>query len=463
VLPLVTTPAEKLPEGTGSIARLKGKGRELLVCEAMWSPKFNATLLSTIVRRKTIDSAEGEMRGMTSSALKRRKARTGLPASVLQVEQNNTSILYGDQYFLKLLRKLEAGVSLDYEVGRFLTEKTDFRNCPVLFGALQYERPKSEPSTIAILQQQIPKAGDAWKFTLDTLGRYFEAIASRKVEELRAELPSAPLVELASRPLSPLMTELLGPYLGAAELLGQRVGELHLALASGIDHPAFRPEPFTLHYQRSIYQRMRAESIQSLQLLRKRLRDLPDAARADAEAVLAKEPDIQQRFRAIIGQKISGLRIRCHGDLHLGKVLYTGKDFYIIDFEGEPSRPISERRLKRSPLRDVADMIRSFHRSAYAVLQGRAEGVSIRSEDASAHLIGTSLFYNWVSAVFLRSYLSTAIAGSFLPATPREVDTLLDAYVLEKALFELASELNNRPDWVQISLRGMLETLGRSR
>jgi maltose alpha-D-glucosyltransferase / alpha-amylase len=460
VLPIVASPAEAVRDGGHSIARLKSSERELVVCEAVWTQKFGAALLQAIAKRQSIDGQEGEIRGMTTRATKGSPIRTALDASVLRAEQSNTAILYGDAYFLKLFRRLEGGVSTDYEISRFLTEQTDFPNTPRLLGALEYHRPKSEPSTLAILQEQVPNAGDAWNFTLGALGRYFETVASRKVEQVGAAQPAGRLVETALAAVPPAIAELLGTYVPAAELLGRRVAEMHLALASKPEVPAFRPEPFTPHYQRSIYQHMRTQAAQAVQLLRKSSRNLPENVRNEVDAVLAAEPEIQNRFRAVLERKITGLRIRCHGDLHLGQVLYTGKDFYIIDFEGEPSRPLSERRIKRSPLRDVAGMIRSFHYAGYAVLMGQAEGVSIRREDAQVLELGARIWYLWAGAIFLRSYLDTAAAGKFLPATSEELQVLLDAYLLEKALYETVYELNSRPDWVRIPIRGILDLLG---
>jgi maltose alpha-D-glucosyltransferase/alpha-amylase len=287
-------------------------------------------------------------------------------------------------------------------------------------------------------------------------------VASHSAEEVRGVIPYGPIVDLISQPLPPLVSELMGPYIAPAELLGQRIGELHLALASDPDDPAFRPEPFTPHYQRSIYQRMRTDGAQALQLLRKRLHSLPEGIRPEAETILLGESEIQRRFRSVIDHKIGGLRIRLHGDLHLGQILYTGKDFYVIDFEGEPSRPLSERRIKRSALRDVAGMLRSFHYAGYAVLLGQAEGVNIRREDVGLLELGARLWYIWSSVIFLRSYLTAASSGHFLPKA-EELQVLLDAYILDKALYELTYELNSRPNWVQIPIRGMLELLGSAR
>jgi maltose alpha-D-glucosyltransferase/alpha-amylase len=243
-------------------------------------------------------------------------------------------------------------------------------------------------------------------------------------------------------------------YLADAELLGRRTAEMHLALASRADVPGFAPEPFTPHYQRSIYQYIRTQAVQALQLVRRRAKDLPDA-----QELLAREADLQQSIRAVLGDKIGGQRIRTHGDYHLGQVLYTGNDFVIIDFEGEPLRPLSERLIKRSALRDVAGMLRSFHYAPYAVILGQAAGSVIRPEDATKLEAGAKFWHRWVSAAFLRVYLQRSDGAAHLPRTPDEVRVLLDAHLLEKALYEIVYELNNRPDWVRIPLRGVLDLI----
>jgi maltose alpha-D-glucosyltransferase/alpha-amylase len=230
---------------------------------------------------------------------------------------------------------------------------------------------------------------------------------------------------------------------------------MHAALASRDDVPAFAPEPFTPHYQRSIYQLMRTQTVQTLQLLRRKAK-----GNADAEALLARESELQQRFRRVLEGRITGLRIRTHGDYHLGQLLRTGNDFVIIDFEGEPSRPLSERRIKRSALRDVAGMLRSFHYAPYAVVHGQSQGSVIRGEDIAALESGARFWHRAVSEAFLRAYLAESAGAAHLPRTREELRVLLDAYLLEKALYEIVYELNNRPEWLAIPLRGVLDLLG---
>jgi maltose alpha-D-glucosyltransferase / alpha-amylase len=359
--------------------------------------------------------------------------------------------------FLKLFRRLEPGTNTDLEVMRFLNEETPFRNTPRVAGAIEYSgNSQHDPATLAILQSYALNSGDAWRYTLDVIGRFYERVVSdpAAVERLTKATPSDPLLALAEKPSSDEAKELIAGYLADAELLGRRTAEMHLALASRDDIPAFAPEPFTPHYQRSIYQSIRTQAVQTIQLLRRRAKGMPEA-----EALLSQEAEIHRRLRDVINGRIGGSRIRTHGDYHLGQVLFTGNDFIIIDFEGEPARPLSERRIKRSALRDVAGMLRSFHYAPHAVGLGQAQGFVIRPEDREKLEAGGRFWQRWVSGAFLRAYLAVTGPAPHLPATRDGLRVLLDAYLLEKALYEIVYELNHRPDWVRIPIRGVLELI----
>jgi maltose alpha-D-glucosyltransferase/alpha-amylase len=300
------------------------------------------------------------------------------------------------------------------------------------------------------LHAYVPNEGDAWSYTLDELGAYYERALTLPPEDRDIGIPADHPLELLDTAIPERAEQLIGAYLGSARLLGRRTAELHLALASDPDDPAFAPEAFSALYQRSLYQSMRSLTGQVFGLLRRRTKDLPETVQ-----VLDLEDDIVVRFRSLTDEVIEATRIRCHGDYHLGQVLWTGKDFVIIDFEGEPARPLSERRIKRSPLRDVAGMIRSYHYAAYTpVYGGRAHG-----HDPAVLMLWARLWYLCTSAAFLEEYLA-ATAGSFIvPQSRRQTRTLLDAYLLEKAVYEVGYEANNRPDWIKIPIQGILQLL----
>ncbi|HEV8721130.1 MAG TPA: phosphotransferase, partial [Candidatus Binatia bacterium] len=340
----------------------------------------------------------------------------------------------------------------------FLTEKAGFAFSPVFAGALQLRKGRAEPAMVGIIHGLVANEGDAWGYTQDSLAQYFDEIVARQPDAKEAALTPRPLVELADEEIPEFARDALGSFLSSMMLLGQRTGELHRALASDVKSAAFAPEPFTALYRRSLYQSMRALADQSLNLLGKRLKEVPEPIRANADKLLKLKNVILARFRQLLDVNSTAMRIRCHGDFHLGQVLFTGKDFVIIDFEGEPTRPLGERRIKRSSLRDVAGMLRSFN---YAVM------VKLKSEtartDDPALLRSWARFWNrWVSVAYLRGYLDATAQAAFLPTTRDELAFLLDIHLLEKATYELAYELNNRPDFVDVPIMGILDILHSS-
>ncbi|MBE9181784.1 maltose alpha-D-glucosyltransferase [Oculatella sp. LEGE 06141] len=385
-----------------------------------------------------------------------------LEPHLLKGEQSNSSIVYGDRLILKLFRKVEEGLNPDLEIGRFLTDHRLLEHLAPVGGALEYRRPKAEPMTLGILLKFVPDTRDAWSYTLDTLRDLFEKIMAMQVEADEITMPPALLAAAIETEIPDLAYEVMGSYLTAAELLGQRTAELHIALASDDENPNFAPEAFSSFYQRSIYQYMRNLAGQALLLLKKQIVRLPIELQPLAQTVLNQKEIILGRFGFILNQKITAMRTRCHGDYHLGQVLYTGKDFIIIDFEGEPARPLSERRMKRSPLRDVAGMLQSFYYASQMALRHELESGLIRPENQPLMEQWAQFLYCWSSISFLKSYLTTAKDAAFLPKAPQELQVLLDAYLLEKAIYELAYELNNRPTWADIPLNRILQLLDSS-
>jgi maltose alpha-D-glucosyltransferase/alpha-amylase len=435
---------------------------EGVLYDAVEDPGWCAGLLDAIARRRQFKGAAGEVAAAPTRVFRALRGPADLPLSpsVLRAEQSNTSIAFGDRLILKLFRRLAEGVNPDLEVGRFLTEHTRFTNIAPVAGALEYRVARREPMTLGILQGFVVNEGDAWRYTLDQVKRYFERALARTTQDV--PVPAADLLALTDQDPPALVAEMLGEYVEAARLLGRRTAELHLALASASTDAAFAPEPFTTLYQRSLYQSMRNLTTAVFQLLRERQATLPAEVREDAGRILGLEEKVVQAFRAIVGRKIAAVRIRCHGDYHLGQVLYTGKDFVIIDFEGEPARPLSERRLKRSPLRDVAGMLRSFDYAARTVLFGAAGGGVIRPEDVPILDPWARFWQRWVSSSFLRSYMHHTADTRLIPQARDDLATLLNVLLLDKGIYELGYELNNRPGWINIPTRGILEIIERA-
>ncbi len=441
-----------------AIAVLRTADGDRLLFDAVYEPAFCRKLLEAIARRRQLGGPSGKVLASRTPVL--RRALEGLSGelpqpSIAQAEQTNTSIVFGDRVILKLFRRVEEGTNPDLEVGRFLAERHSFSRVAPLAGALEYRSGRREPATLAILHGFVQNEGDAWAFTVDAVGRFLEVALARPPEDLPPLVDGVPLLDLSGQEPPTVLGEMIGSYLETSRVLGERTAELHLALAGARDDPAFAPEAFSTLYQRALYQSFRAQTATVWQLARRRVQAHPDL-----ESIVGLEPEIQRRFRRLLEHKISAERIRCHGDFHLGQVLYTGRDFVVIDFEGEPAHPLSERRIKRSPLRDVAGMLRSFHYAAYAGLFGMG---GARPEEPAALEPWIRLWYLWVSAAFLRSYLEAADGASFLPSAREDLGLLLDVFLLEKAVYEIGYELNNRPEWLGIPVRGVLELLGPSR
>src|SRR5436190_14450455 len=366
-------------------------------------------------------------------------------SQVLSAEQSNSSMLFDNRFFLKLYRKLEDGVNPDVEITRFLTEQTDCPNVQAFIVALEYRRPKAEPTIVCLLQEAVTNEGDVWTVTLDAVGRYYERVLERKADLQNETAPPGALLE-----------ELIGGvYPEKVKLLAQRTGELHLALASRTDNPAFAPEPFNSMAQRSVYQSMRTSLRRAFTSLEKKLSDVPAKLRSEAREVLAAEKEILAREKRLLDRRTNAAKIRIHGDYHLGQLVYTGKDFVILDFEGEPARPLSDRKMKRSALRDVAGMMRSFQYAAYAALWQQA----MRKEDVPFLERWADLWYRQTSSMFLQSYLKTTTGAMFIPKNSDDLQVMLEAYLLDKAVYEIGYELNNRPSWVLIPIRGIKHIL----
>jgi maltose alpha-D-glucosyltransferase/alpha-amylase len=436
--------------------------QEGLLFDALQDQTFPRDMLDMVLQRRQAKGATGEAVPIVTKAAQMLR---GVPADQLApvftgADQSNSSVIFGDRAVMKLFRRLETGVNPELELGRFLTERSCYRNTPQLLGALEFHRgPDEEPITLSVLHEFIPNSNLGWKHALDHIGRFFEQALTEREQrgDLTGLIPAGSLLELASNEMSPAVEELVGGYLQAAELLGQRTAEMHRALVDCQDDPGFTPEPFSQLYQRSMYQSVRKQILQTMDLLRQQRKHLPETSHATADHVLARQKSLLDGVKAITGRKLDALRIRCHGDYHLGQVLYTGKDYVILDFEGEPTRSLAERRLKRSPMLDVAGMIRSYH---YCSRVGQANVVKRglgNPEDAPALSAAAQLWYLAVSGTFLRSYLESGTKSSFLPAATDDIQRLLQVYLLEKACYELRYELNNRPDWVEVPMQGILE------
>jgi maltose alpha-D-glucosyltransferase/alpha-amylase len=447
--------AERLLHDTPGavIAEVQAASEVGVLYDATFDPSFSHALIGLVSSRRKV---RGRAVTLVPSAIdgSRRLAQEvrDQPVKVGAVEQSNTSLIFGDQLIMKLFRKVEPGPNPDVEVGQFLTEQ-GFEHTPPTRGVLHAGMGK-EPAALALVQQFVPNQGDAWAHMLDSLALIFEQVAASQEKIGPSPRAKHPL-DITPDELDQAR-QVMGITLHETSLLGQRTGEMHLALASAPDHPVFAPERLSTLYQRALYQSMRSSIRTSFALLRRRRSTLAPSVVELADLVLAREEELLHELRAITTEKIDARRIRIHGDYHLGQVLFTGNDFVVIDFEGEPQRPLSERRIKRLPLRDVAGMLRSYQYTTLMALRTAIDTGVGEPDEAEALTEWADAMNRWLASSFLRAYLDTVAGSMLLPEKETHMRWLLDALLLDKAAYELSYELNNRPDWVEIPLRGLL-------
>jgi trehalose synthase-fused probable maltokinase len=428
-------------------------GGSMMLADGLKNGAFLTALAELIEKGTAIAGENGELRGMQTTAYSRLSPEpvAGLAPKPVGAEQSNTSIIYGNRLILKFFRRVQEGINPDLEIGQFLTEKTSLKSVPPLAGTLEYQARDGRPMAQGMLQKFVPNQGDAWGFTLKSLANYYDEVRKITVAgELAASGVLTPGKQVDGVPDTAKSS--VETYLAAAELLGQRTAEMHLALASDTSDPAFAPEPFTMDSQQALEQSVNRLLVRVFSLLRDKLKFLPSEWRGKAEKLAERESEIAARFNTALREPIRAMRTRIHGDYHLGQVLRTETDFVIIDFEGEPARSIEERRVKRSPLQDVAGMLRSFHYAAFAPLLGEDR---VHGDDVIRMGVWAEAWNSWAADRYLAKYFATAKDASYLPATQAEIQTVLELHLLEKAIYELGYELNNRPTWVGIPLQGI--------
>ena len=453
-LPITMYGAQPGWDDTQILARVQDDaGEERLLYNSLEDPEFRFYLLDAIACDRKFKGS-GALIGRRSEAFELfcEPHIPRLKSNISRAEQSNSSIVFENRYILKLFRKLETGVNPDIEIGKFLTRQ-GFAHSPPVLGEIQYETAAGETAYMAILQKFVPNAGDAWKHALDSVAAFFEhALQNPNPPVLR----SYDSFDLIAEELPSIARQTIGEYIESAKLLGTRTAQMHSALSSDAKDPDFAPEPFTPDYAELLYREMIDEADRAFTLLRQKLDTLPAEAANDANKLVSSEQLVRNRFASLRKETVKAMRIRHHGDYHLGQVLYTGDDFVIIDFEGEPARPLAARRAKTLAMRDVAGMIRSFSYAAYAGLFAHRAGESTDGKDREAAERWAAFWIAWVGAEYLKGYFEEAEGALFTEPDRQRQKLLLDVFLLQKALYETTYELNNRPDWVKIPLRGIL-------
>ncbi len=444
---------ETRPEAV--LCQVQYRGEPGILYEGLASDSGCLRLLEIIREGRECSAREGVLAAHPTSAFDEiaSEHEGSLKVARSSAEQSNTSIIYGSRLIMKLFRRIEEGVNPDFEIDRFLTESTDFASIPRLAGGIELRRPGKDASTLAMVQHLVPNQGDGWTMTLEELGRYYEQISILRTSP--PDLPSGrrSLIELTKELIPTEARELIGIYLDYAATLGRRTAQMHLALATPTDDPAFQAEAITPSDLQRIAASVRENSAAVFNGLKASLSTLPDEMVDRAAQVLGQRGRLLARFGALGQMAPDMVQIRIHGDYHLGQVLWVENDFVILDFEGEPSRPLAARKLKQPALKDVAGMLRSLSYAAYASLLSYT---TRRLEELDRLEPWANFWERWVSVSFLQAYLETLGASRVVLGDRDELSILLDAFLLEKALYELNYELNNRPTWVRIPLRGIL-------
>ena len=429
---------------------------EGVLCDAVYFEEFRTLLFELMSNRARVNGANSsQLVGLRGSGItKSSPPRADLfPSRVATVEQNNTSILYGDRLLFKMYRKLEEGANPEPEILRYLGGKKKFRNVPTYAGGIEYRVDSGKVYDIGVLQTYVSCHGDAWRNTLTSLAQFIEHLLSHKQDlpKLPACLPS--LLEVVDSGIPEEFRDLVrGLHLEMALLLGKRTAEMHKALASRSTDSDWSMKEFSTLYQRSIFQSMRGLVKKNFQALSANLHRLPDDVQRRATQVLSSEKDVIACLHKITGKRLSAMKCRIHGDFHLGQALFTGKDFVFIDFEGEPIHTLSERRLKRSPLRDVAGLLHSFH---YAAMTALVHHGANHPDDIALLEPWLEAWYVYVSGSYLKAYLHAMKGSPLVPEDRQELMIMLRCFLIHKMVHELGTELNSRPDSVDLTLRGI--------
>ena len=424
-----------------SLARVRRGPRVGLLYDAAASPEFALAVLSALERGANFSTRDGgrvhfEKTAQFTEAL----TDLGDPAEGDNVprryrgEQSNTSIIFGGKIILKLYRRLQPGVHPEVEVGRFLTEVAQYKNAPALLGSVEHVAQDGGPTALAVLQAYVPHQGDAWTQTMEALKR---------------ELETYVLVPEGG----PNPQEVFEPYVRYADLLGVRTAELHRAFATPTENVAFQAEPLTKDDVARAVDDVRRQAERAFAGLMR----VPAAAMTpDIHRLLDRREEAFKAIQDLVFTPEGAVKTRIHGDFHLGQVLVADRDLYIVDFEGEPSRPSDERRAKFSPLRDVAGMLRSFAYAAETAVRdvaGRLSQVAPR-----VHAAGDE-FRQLISGAFLDGYERAGRGSQIWVEDPATRRNLLKLYLLAKAFYEIAYEADNRPDWIETPVRGVLAAL----
>ncbi|WP_299526689.1 trehalose synthase [Winogradskyella sp.] len=368
------------------------------------------------------------------------------------MEQSNTSIVYNEKYVLKFFRRIYADRNPDYEMSRFLSETKDFKNTPAYLGSVQIKDHENVNITIGLMQEMVPNDGDAWEYMLKELHKVFSNLEYKKIDI--EKLPrTEQFLRLSIRDIPPQIIDWAGlNVFNKIQKLAQRTAEMHIALGSEFEDTAFTPTRFNGDYTVWLKNRLLYQFQNRLNSVENNLHKLDGLALDLAQEFLERKNEIRKRFVDFDWTKLKGERLRVHGDYHLGQILVKDDDFYILDFEGEPESTIRDRKVKQPPLKDVAGLFRSFHYAIYATIFNNVDKYVCEQEQL---FTAGEILYQYFIGLFLGTYVVRIQDANINIGYQQERVFLLKYAMLEKAVYELGYELNSRPRWAVIPLKGI--------
>lgn len=427
-----------------------------LIFDATTDPEFCRWILMQTVHRKVLKGI-GKITTFSFSNLRRLAANPDaliLNPHIRESGHDSTLISFRDSFVLKLFRRIESEIHPEMEMSQFLSVKK-FEHTPILSGQILYSKDKEIPMTLAVAFNYVSNQGSAEDWVIESLVSYFESPLTHSKEIPITYLPKTHILESLQTSLPQELNGAIGNRINFMELLGRRIAELHLALSDSHEEPDFAPESFSQLYQRSLYQTLRNRTGVVLRALKRKLNELPPQLKNEINWIFANEKRLLDFYSTLSGPALSGKRIRCHGNLHLGQALLTGNDFMFIDFAGDPSRNLSERRIKRSPIWDLVGMISSLYRAAHSAILLQKERGLIVPENISYQENWADVWCFWNSAALLRGYKEVMQSKNLLPATPDQERKLFDILRADKTMIELNNDLSANLDWISYSLKGM--------
>ncbi|MCS7027490.1 MAG: trehalose synthase [Bacteroidia bacterium] len=446
------------PDEKAIICSMQIQEQKGLLIDALYWETFRNKLFYHILAQSEINTGEGILQFNRGKILEQHQTDKAIESILLKTDQSNTSLIFNDQYFLKIYRRLYRETNPDYEITKFLTENANFAHSPKYAGSISWKRAKQPEVSLGLMQQKVENEGDAWQYLNGQIRSYFNKIIKYKINISKIEK-----VELyqpkSIKELDPETIDLMSlETLKSIDKLAQRTAEMHIAISSDRTSYTFLPQLYNEDYSVWLKNRMIAQLDKRLALIEQNKDKLTGLAKEYANFFLEKKEEIRDFFLNFDENKLISKRIRIHGDFHLGQVLKQNDDFIILDFEGEPESTIRDRKVKQPPIKDVAGMIRSFHYAVYANIFELVEKENSKIGFEQLSEAGNR-YYRIIVAVYLNTYIKVAMANSLDIGYQKEINYLLKYHLLEKAIYELGYELNSRPSWAIIPLQGIVQLL----